>query len=42
MDGARSLFGANYTRLQAIKAEYDPNMLFNLWYPIQPVGSAAP
>ncbi|PVG04874.1 FAD-binding domain-containing protein [Serendipita vermifera] len=40
-DGARALFGDNYPRLQAIKAEYDPNMLFDLWYPIQPVGSGA-
>ncbi|PVF97273.1 FAD-binding domain-containing protein [Serendipita vermifera] len=39
-DGAKSLFGANYPRLQSIKAKYDPNLMFNSWFPIQPMSSA--
>ena len=30
------LFGANYPRLQKLKAKYDPNCVFSKWYPIQP------
>ncbi|KAJ3545445.1 hypothetical protein NMY22_g2437 [Coprinellus aureogranulatus] len=29
-------FGPNYARLQAIKKEYDPECIFNRWYPIAP------
>ncbi|PVF97271.1 FAD-binding domain-containing protein [Serendipita vermifera] len=38
--GAKALFAGNYEGLQAIKSKYDPNMLFNSWYPIQPTSSA--
>ena len=30
------LFGANYPRLQSLKAKYDPNSVFSKWYPIEP------
>ncbi|KAG8957291.1 hypothetical protein FRC03_010292, partial [Tulasnella sp. 419] len=33
---SRALFGSNYPRLQQIKKMYDPNMMFNKWFPIQP------
>jgi len=33
---AAVLFGANYPRLQKIKAKYDPNMVFSKWFPIVP------
>jgi len=35
-DKVRKLFGSNYPRLQRIKAKYDPNMVFNKWFPIVP------
>ncbi|PVF97272.1 FAD-binding domain-containing protein [Serendipita vermifera] len=40
VSGAEALFGGNYKRLQTIKSKYDPNMLFNSWYPIQPASNA--
>ena len=36
-DRAKKVFGSNYPRLQAIKKKYDPDMVFNRWYPIIPV-----
>jgi hypothetical protein len=32
----RRLWGDNYPRLQKIKKEYDPNVVFDRWLPIQP------
>jgi FAD/FMN-containing dehydrogenase len=32
----KRLFGEAYPRLQKIKAKYDPNMVFNKWFPIVP------
>jgi hypothetical protein len=29
-------FGPNYARLQSLKEKYDPECIFNLWYPISP------
>jgi len=29
-------WGANYPRLQKIKKEYDPDLVFDRWFPIQP------
>ncbi|CAG8651988.1 7947_t:CDS:2 [Acaulospora colombiana] len=37
---AEALFGANYPRLQDIKAKYDPNLMFHSWFPIQPKPSS--
>lgn len=34
--GAEALFKGNYTRLQKIKYKYDPDLVFNKWFPIQP------
>ena len=37
VDGrADVLFGANYPKLQSLKAKYDPNSVFSKWYPIEP------
>ncbi|KAJ3530515.1 hypothetical protein NMY22_g8542 [Coprinellus aureogranulatus] len=33
---AQLVFGDNYPRLQEIKRKYDPDSIFNLWYPIVP------
>ncbi|TEB23723.1 hypothetical protein FA13DRAFT_1797769 [Coprinellus micaceus] len=33
---AELVFGSNYPRLQGIKKKYDPDNLFNRWYPIVP------
>ncbi|KAG8915213.1 hypothetical protein FRC01_003743 [Tulasnella sp. 417] len=33
---ARKIFGPNYPRLQEIKKKYDPNLVFNRWFAIQP------
>jgi FAD/FMN-containing dehydrogenase len=30
------LFGENYARLQKIKKEYDPDLVFYKWSPITP------
>lgn len=35
-DKAPVLFGANYPRLQSLKKQYDPEMLFSKWFPIRP------
>lgn len=34
--GAEGQFGENYARLQQVKAKYDPNQVFNKWFPITP------
>ncbi|KAG8931733.1 hypothetical protein FRC02_002285 [Tulasnella sp. 418] len=33
---ARAVFGNNYPRLQEIKKRYDPDQVFNKWFPIRP------
>jgi len=33
---AAILFGVNYPRLQKIKAQYDPDMMFSRWFPVIP------
>ncbi|KAH8114450.1 FAD-binding domain-containing protein [Phellopilus nigrolimitatus] len=33
---SQTLFGDNYPRLQQLKKKYDPELLFNKWYPIEP------
>ncbi|EKM51784.1 uncharacterized protein PHACADRAFT_150472 [Phanerochaete carnosa HHB-10118-sp] len=33
---AQALYGDNYPRLQQIKRIFDPNMIFDKWFPIQP------
>lgn len=34
---AKKLWGSNLPRLQKIKAKYDPDLVFNKWFPIEPV-----
>ncbi|KAF8974279.1 hypothetical protein BDZ97DRAFT_1935235 [Flammula alnicola] len=36
IDKAKLVFGENYPRLQAIKKRYDPDNVFNKWFPIMP------
>ena len=31
-----ALFRGNYPRLQQLKKKYDPEMIFNKWFPIEP------
>lgn len=33
---AEALFGENYARLQKLKKEYDPDLVFFKWTPITP------
>ncbi|KAG8906562.1 hypothetical protein FRB99_006676 [Tulasnella sp. 403] len=33
---ARQYFGDNYARLQQVKAQYDPDMVFDRWFNVQP------
>ncbi|KDQ17969.1 hypothetical protein BOTBODRAFT_52788 [Botryobasidium botryosum FD-172 SS1] len=33
---AKHMFGGNYERLRQIKKKYDPKLVFNKWYPIEP------
>ncbi|PSR79946.1 hypothetical protein PHLCEN_2v6847 [Hermanssonia centrifuga] len=33
---AKALFGSSYARMQAIKKKYDPDMVFNKWFVIEP------
>ena len=33
---SRVLFGSNYTRLQRLKAQNDPENVFSKWFPIVP------
>ncbi len=33
---ARKLYGPNYPRLQKLKADYDPDRVFNRWFGIWP------
>lgn len=35
-DRSATLFGANYPKLQALKKKYDPDVVFNKWFPIIP------
>ena len=37
--GAEVQFGENYARLQTIKAKYDPDKVFNKWFPIEPASN---
>lgn len=32
----KNVFGSNLGRLSELKKKYDPNMVFNKWYPISP------
>jgi FAD/FMN-containing dehydrogenase len=36
LDKAQVIFGQNYPRLQKIKKRYDPENIFNKWFPITP------
>lgn len=38
-DKARLVFGENYGRLQQLKRKYDPENIFNKWFPIVPASS---
>ena len=38
---ARDVFGANYERLSALKAKYDPGVVFRKWFPITLAAQAA-
>ena len=38
--GAAILFGKNYPKLQQVKGKYDPENIFNKWFPITPVSEA--
>jgi len=33
---AQQMFGASYSRLQVLKAKYDPKSRFDRWFPIVP------
>jgi FAD/FMN-containing dehydrogenase len=35
-DKSKVAFGANYGRLQSVKKKYDPDQVFNRWFPIAP------
>jgi len=35
-DKARLAFGENYERMREIKRVYDPDAVFNKWFPIPP------
>jgi len=35
-DKAKLVFAENYPRLQKIKKQYDPNSIFDKWFPITP------
>jgi FAD/FMN-containing dehydrogenase len=35
-DKAKLAFGENYPRLQKVKNQYDPENIFNKWFPITP------
>ena len=37
---SRVLFGPNYSRLQRLKAQYDPECVFSKWFPITPNADA--
>ncbi|KAL2672499.1 hypothetical protein Neosp_013211 [[Neocosmospora] mangrovei] len=37
---SEDVWGKNYPRLQRIKAKYDPDLVFNRYFPIEPVGKA--
>ena len=36
IENAKRTFGENYPRLQGIKKRYDPDTIFNKWFPIMP------
>ncbi|KAG8939284.1 hypothetical protein FRC04_006724 [Tulasnella sp. 424] len=38
--GAALVFGPNYARLREVKRKYDPEGVFNKWYPIEPAAAA--
>jgi hypothetical protein len=38
-DRAKTHFGDRYRKLQAVKAKYDPLLLFDKWYPIEPAAA---
>jgi FAD/FMN-containing dehydrogenase len=36
VDRAKLAFGSNYPKLQQVKKKYDPESVFNRWFPIIP------
>ncbi|PVG04873.1 FAD-binding domain-containing protein [Serendipita vermifera] len=38
-EGAKVIYAGNYSRLQEIKAKYDPHKMFSSWYPIEPTST---
>jgi hypothetical protein len=39
LDKAKAMFDVNYPRFQGIKKRYDPENIFNRWFPIMPAWS---
>jgi FAD/FMN-containing dehydrogenase len=33
---SEAIFGSNYTKLQELKKEYDPNVVFSKWFVVTP------
>jgi hypothetical protein len=39
-DGAKTIYAGKYSKLQKIKANYDPKLMFSSCYPIEPAAEA--